>query len=337
MTLRLKPLSEQVLVVAGASSGIGLATARRAARAGARVLLAARNGPALQTICAELTAEGCEVDHAVADVGEADAVAAVAARAVERFGRIDSWAQVAGVAIYAPLLETPDEEHARLFRTNYWGVVNAARTAVPILSRQGGAFVVVGSVVSDLGTPILGAYAASKHAAKGYLDSLRIELIAQQAPVSVTLVKPSGIASPLAEHAANHMDTAARVPPPAYSPELVADAILHAAQHPRREIVVGGVGALQILGERMAPHLLDKVSSLITPLLKDGGRPPEPGDNLWAPEPDGAEGSARQHGRRVSGYTAATLHRPASLALGALSMGALSVAVAAGLALRRRV
>jgi short-subunit dehydrogenase len=330
MTPRLKPLSEQVIVVAGASSGIGLAAARRAARSGARVMLLARNGPTLREICAELASEGCDVDHVAADVGDPDAVEAASQAALSRFGRIDTWAQVAGVAIYAPLLETPADEHERLFRTNYWGVVNAARVAVPILARQGGAFVVVGSVVSDLGTPVLGAYAASKHAAKGYIDSLRIELLAAGTSVSVTLVKPSGISSPLAEHAANHMDRAAKVPPPAYAPDTVADAILHAAQHPRREIVVGGVGALQILGEKTAPRLLDRVSGLIIPLLKDRRRPPRGGSNLWAPGADGRVASAHQHGRPVSAYTAATLHRPAAVALAALGVGLSAAATLTG-------
>jgi short-subunit dehydrogenase len=334
MSLRLKSLSEQVMVVAGASSGIGLATARRAARRGARVMLAARNGPVLREISADLAGEGCEVDHVVVDVGDAAAVMAAAQAAVDRFGRIDTWAHVAGVAIYAPLLETPAAEHERLFRTNYWGVVNAAQAAVPILARQGGAFVVVGSVVADLGTPILGAYAASKHAVKGYVDSLRIELLAARTPVSVTLIKPSGISSPLAEHAANHMDRAAKVPPPAYAPETVADAILHAAQHPQREIVVGGVGALQILGEKTASRLLDRVSGLIIPLLQDRRRPPPGGSNLWRAAADGRVTSPHERGRRLSTHTAATLHRPAALALGALGLGLLAAATLIGPARR---
>lgn len=201
----------------------------------------------------------------MADVGDAQALSAAADAAVAAFGPFDSWVHAAGVAIYAPLLETPADEHERLFRTNYWGVVNASRVAVPALRPRGGAFVVVGSVASDIGTPVLGAYAASKHAVKGFIDSLRIELLAERAPVSVTLVKPSGIGTPLAEHAANHQGAAAKVPPPAYSPEVAARAILHAVQHPRREIIVGGVGAFQRAGAILAPGLADRISSLVPP------------------------------------------------------------------------
>lgn len=307
-------LSGKTLVITGATSGVGLVTARMAARAGARVFMIARNAEALTRVCEEIWAVGADAAWAVADVGDPDQVRAAAQEAISRFGGFDAWINVAGVAIYAPLLETPLDEHERLFRTNYWGVVNAAAAAIPHLKQHGGAFITVGSVVSDLGTPLLGAYAASKHAVKGFVDSLRIEMLAERAPVCVTLIKPSGVGTPLAEHARNHMGAAARVPPPAYAPELVAEAILHAVRNRRREIVVGGVGKLQILGATHLPALVDRISALIAPLLRDRSRPPERWDNLFEPGEDGRTRSRHQPSRRISLYTTATLHRGATAA-----------------------
>jgi len=335
MSPRLKPLDQQTLVITGASSGIGLATARMAARAGARVFLIARNAQALASICEDLVTQGAQAAFAVADVGDEAQLRSAADAARRRFGAIDSWINVAGVAIYAPLLETPPHEHERLFRTNYWGVVNAARIAIPTLGQTGGAFITVGSVVSDIGTPILGAYAASKHAVKGFLDSLRIELIGEKSPVSITLIKPSGIGTPLAEHAANHMGAAAKIPPPAYAPDVVARTILHAVQHPRREITVGGVGLFQTLAAAHIPGLSDWVSSLIPPLLKDDKRPAPTRDNLDIPGQDGETRSPHDPSRAFSLYTDANLHPLVAFGVAALLTSA-GLALAAALRPGRR-
>jgi short-subunit dehydrogenase len=226
----------------------------------------------------------------------------------------------AGVAIYAPLRATPREEHERLFQTNYWGVVNGCLVAARALEAQGGAMITVGSVVSDLGTPILGAYAASKHAAKGFVDSLRIELLAAKVPISVSLILPGGIASPLAEHAANHLGHAAKIPPPVYAPEDVAAAVLYCAVHPRREMVVGGVAALQRLGHALAPHLVDRISTWMIPLLGDRHRPAPMLDNLRSPQNVGHERSPFEPVVLRSAYTAAARHGW-SLAAGAVGVG----------------
>ncbi|KAB0265004.1 SDR family oxidoreductase [Microvirga brassicacearum] len=332
MRLNLKPIRDQTIVITGASSGIGLATARQAAEAGARVFLVSRNEAALARICHDLTARGYEAAFAVADVGDAAALRAAAQQAIARFDGFDAWVNIAGVAIYAKLLDTPIQEHARLFRTNYWGVVNGAAAAIPHLKKYGGAFITIGSVASDIGTPILGAYAASKHAVKGFIDSLRIELIAERAPVSVTLIKPSGIASPLPEHAANHFDCAVKSPPPTYAPELVADVILHAVTHQRREITVGGVGFLQIIGAAHTPHLMDRISAAFIPLMKDTSRRREAKNNLFEAGFSGEVRSRFQSSRRVSLYTTGTLHSFVVAGLGALALG---IALAAAARARR--
>jgi NAD(P)-dependent dehydrogenase (short-subunit alcohol dehydrogenase family) len=306
MRPRLKPLRDQVIVITGASSGIGLVTAREAARQGASVFLISRNAEALEKQCGQMTRNGkARAAFAAADVGDESQVLAATERALEVFGRIDTWVNVAGVGIYAPLLATPLQEHERLFRTNYWGVVNASRAAIKHL--RGGAFITVASVVADFGSPLLGAYAASKHAIKGYIDCLRIELLAERVPIAVTLIKPSGIDTPFAEHAATYLPHAAKIPPPAYAPDLVAKAILFAAQHPRREITVGGVGALQIAGARFLPKLADHISAWFKPYLTDPARRPSGTNNLFTAGAGGRARSQREHALRHSIYTDAKL------------------------------
>ena len=318
----LKPLAEQVVVITGASSGIGLVTARTAAARGAKVVLVSRDGDTLSRLVQEIAAQGGTADHAVADVGDEAAVQAAAAQAVKRFGRIDTWVNCAGVAIYAALLDTPAEEHERLFRTNYFGVVHGCRAAVPHLTEHGGALVTVASIVAEIGTPLMGAYAASKHAVRGFVDSLRIELTGEGRPIAVALVKPSGIDTPIADHAANHVGGRARIPPPAYDPQLVADAILDCATTPRRELTVGGVGRAQTLFAEHAPPLFDRLAPLAAATFVDPAGKQPARDNLFAPAGNGRERSAHQSGRRTSLYTAAARRpRTSALAVGALAGG----------------
>lgn len=326
MTPPLKPLSQQVIAITGASSGIGLVTAKMAARRGARVMLIARDGEALVRVVREITDAGGTADFATADVGDLRDVQRAATKTVERFGRIDTWVNDAGVAIYAKLLDTPMDEHERLLRTNYLGTVHGCLTAVEHLQRAGGALITIGSIVSDIPSPGMGAYAASKHAVKGYVDSLRIEIIGDRLPIAVTLIKPSGIDTPIAERAANHLDGAALLPPPVYAPELVAEAILDAAQHVRRDVTVGGTGRLEVLAAQHFPTLLDRLGSTLLPWLRDPDRPAARRDNLAAPHDDGRERSRHQHGRNVSVY-GTMRHRPfltATAAGAALGLAALA-------------
>jgi short-subunit dehydrogenase len=325
MPATLKPLSQQVIVITGASSGVGLAVARQAAKAGAAVVLAARNEEALRQICEEINAAGGRAHAVAGDVGDPQDVARIARAAIARFGRFDTWINDAGVGLYGDLEATPAEDHERLFRTNYFGVVNGALEAVRQFKAQpgGGAIINVGSALSDVAMPQMGAYAASKQAVKGFTDALRLELRRARAPISVTLIKPAGVSSPFAEHARNHLDHAARLPPPLYAPEVVADAILHAAQHPVREMTIGaGGGSFSVGGH--APRLAESLLGPLAPRLsrRRGAKPIA--DSLHAAGQDGRVGAEAQRGRKFSVYTQAQKHPGLVLGVGVLAAAGLA-------------
>lgn len=334
MRPKLKPLSEQVVVVTGASSGIGLTIARRAAEAGARVMLNSRNEEALREACEEIRGQGGEADYVVGDVGEREDMRRLADETTARFGGFDTWVNDAGIGVYARLEEITDEDHHRLFKTNYWGVVYGSTEALKLLKTRGGALINIGSIASDMPSPLLSAYAATKHAVKGFTDSLRQELIYEKSPVSVTLIKPSGINTPFGQHARNYMDEASRVPPPVYSPQLVADAVLYAAETPVRQLTVGGAGRMMTATANMAPGPADMVfSRLFFWLAKGGEKRPQENINLYEAGEDGEQFGEQKFMRRTSLYTAAQTHPRLSTALGvAASVGA---TVLAANALRR--
>ena len=273
MKLQLKPIAEQVIVITGASSGIGLTTARKAARAGARVVLAARNADALETIVAQLVHEGHEAAAIPCDVGSYAEVLGVAELARRRYGGFDTWVNNAGVSIFGTYEQIPLADLRRLFETNFWGVVHGSLIAVGELKRRGGALINLGSEVSDVALPLQGMYSASKHAVKGFTDSLRLELEAAGAPVSVTLIKPAAIDTMYVAHARNYMDVEPKLPPPLYAPEVVAQAILHAAQHPKRDVYAGGAAKLFSVMNRSLPRLTDKVIERFMPQQQRSKRP----------------------------------------------------------------
>jgi len=190
MAVKLKQLADQVMVITGASSGIGLVTARMAAERGAKLVLAARSEVALRQLTEEIERSGGQAVFVVADVGEREQVRAIAQAADAAFGGFDTWVNNAGISIYGTLEVVPIDEMRRLFETNLWGVVYGSLEAAAHLKERGGALINVGSALSDRAVPLQGIYAASKHAVKGFTDALRMELEKAGAPVSVTLIKP---------------------------------------------------------------------------------------------------------------------------------------------------
>jgi len=334
MRRRLKPLQDQVMVVTGGTSGIGLTIVRRAAAAGAKVMICARNEEALREVCDRIRDEGGEADFFVGDVGRREDMRRLAERTIERFGGFDTWVNDAGIGVYAKLEEISDEDHERLFQTNYWGVVYGSTEALKHLKPRGGALINIGSIASEMPAPLLSAYAATKHAVKGFTDSLRLELIREKAPVSVTLIKPSGINTPFGEHAKNYMDEASQVPPPVYSPELVADAVLHAAQHPTRMITVGGSGRISTAAIHLMPSISDRVFAFLYFKLAKGGEKRDTPDNLHQAGEDGKQLGDQKFMRRTSVYTAMQTHPRMVAGLG-LAAGLATGAVAAA-ALKRQ-
>lgn len=328
--MKLKPLNEQVIVLTGATSGIGLATARMAAKRGARLVLNARNSEALESLCSELKHSGCHVAAAAGDVANEDDVLKLAAEALAAFGNFDTWINNAGVSIYGRLEEVSLADSKRLFETNFWGTVNGSIVAARNLKLYGGAIVNVGSTLSDRAIPIQGMYCASKHAVKGFTDALRMELEAEAAPVSVTLIKPSAIDTPYKEHAKNYLEVQPENPPPVYAPEIVADAILYSAVNPVRDLFVGAGGKMISAMGTYAPRATDLLmESTMIQMQRSDKTPSDEFEGLFDSrdsrlhESGGYEG----HVAESSVYTKATMHPFIAGSVVALGVGGLLYAL----------
>jgi len=284
MAIQLKPVRDQVIVITGASSGIGLATAHAAAKRGARVVLAARSDEALNDIVSSLNNGGQEALAVHCDVSKQEDVEQLAETVVSKFGRIDSWVNNAGLAIFARLDESSDEDNRRLFDINYWGVVYGSLAALPHLKKQGGALINVGSEVSDAAAPLLGQYVASKHAVKGFTDVLRIEVeIVDKLPVAVTLIQPTAVDTPFPQHARNYMQNEPSLPTPMIDPEKVADAILSAAEKHTRDIKVGFMAKVNTTASKLMPGMADKMSAKQIDKLQSDEPPRDPAGTLRKP------------------------------------------------------
>jgi short-subunit dehydrogenase len=329
--MKLKPLEEQTIIITGGSSGIGLATAKMAAERGANVVIVARNEEGLRKAAEQIRAEGGQCDTIQADVGRREEVRRAVQTVIQRHGGFDTWVSNAGVGLYEKLEDLDDEDHRRLFDTNYWGVVYCATEALPHLKERGGALITTGSISSQMPAPILSAYTASKYAVKGYIDSLRLELIHDKAPVSVTLIQPSGINTPFGEHSLNRMEGRSVVPPPVYAPEIVAKAICHSAEHPTRDMMVGGSGRAMTLLATLFPNMSDRLFAATffkTALDRDQEKRDVEGGFHEGGGSGEVYGDQSEHMRRTSLYSALRRHPLASAGgLAALVAGAGALAL----------
>ena len=328
-----KPIGRQVVVITGASSGVGLLAARELAGRGAKVVLAARNRADLERAAEEIRLDGGDALAVPTDVADAAQVQALASAAAEAYGRIDTWVNNAAVSTYVPFREQSLQDFERVLRVNFLGQVYGAQAALPYLEKTGGALVCVGSALSDRGVPLQGAYCASKHALKGWLDSLRVELARDGSPVRITLVKPSSMDTPLFNKAKTQLGVQPRPIPPVYDPMLAVDAILRAAEGDPRDAYVGGAGKLFSVAERISPKLLDlwETRKGFEGQKTDWPKAADAPDNLYAPvEADGGvRGDFTDEAKPASLYQEVASHPTvASLAVAA--------ALAASAALARR-
>jgi short-subunit dehydrogenase len=331
MPLTLKPIETQVMVITGATSGIGLVTARMAAKRGARLVLAARNEEALGKLCHELSTAGTQCYYVVADVGREDQVRRIAAEALSAFGSFDTWVNNAATSIYGKLEDVPVDDLRRLFETNFWGVVYGSLVALRTLKIHGGALINIGSTLGDRAIPLQGIYSASKHAVIGFTDALRVEVESENAPVSISLIKPAAIDTPYKEHARNYLETEPENPPPVYAPETVAETILYCAEHPVRDVYVGSAAKVHALAGKFAPKTYDRVMEATYLGQTRSGEPAEPHnlESLYEPKDDRLRerGSYSWPVLEHSLYTKASLHPAITTAVAtgaALAIGGLA-------------
>jgi len=262
MSISKKPISDQVIVITGASSGIGLATALAAAKQGASLVLAARSTETLNRLVSYITADGGKAIAETVDVGVRADMDRLAETAIRQYGCIDTWINNAGLGAFGRLDEVPDADSQRLFQTNFWGVVFGSLAALPHLRESGGTLINLGSEVSDAVVPLQSMYSASKHAVKGFTDGLRLELEADNSPVSVTLVQPTAVDTPYPDHAANYLSQEPKLPTPMIDPEKVASAILEAAESPEDSVKVGAGSVINTTMAKLFPAIGEEIAKM---------------------------------------------------------------------------
>lgn len=262
--MQLKPISQQVVAVVGASSGIGRETALQFARRGAKVVVAARSQEGLESLVEEIQRQGGEATAIAADVAVFEQVQAIADQTVEIYGRLDTWVHLAGTGVMATFDKITPEEFKRVIDVNLTGQAYGAMAALPHLKREGrGALIHITSVEARRSIPYQSSYSASKHGVEGFLESLRVELKHEGIPISVTNVMPAVINTPYYNKVRTKLGVKPTGVPPYYQPSLVADAILYVAEHPTRDFIVGDVGKVLDLLQRVSPELVDALLLLI--------------------------------------------------------------------------
>ncbi|MDQ3928575.1 MAG: SDR family oxidoreductase [Chloroflexota bacterium] len=299
-----RPLSEQAVVITGASSGIGRETALRLARRGAKVVVSARSDEALDELVEQIRSEGGEATSIPADVSIYHDVEALASGTVERYGRIDTWVNNAGVLIVGEFENTDLDEARRLFDINFWGELHGCKAVLPIMKAQGGGTIVnVTSVTARRPLPLMSVYSASKAALNGLSEGIRTEL--DGTGVELCIVMPATIDTPLFEHARSKEGVAPRPVPPIYPPSEVARAIERVAEKPQRQIFAGPAGMGFHVGNFLMPDVLDKALAKVgwTQLTSEP-EPPRGNDNL--DRGLGGRPSGGWRGRRYKGIELAS-------------------------------
>jgi NAD(P)-dependent dehydrogenase (short-subunit alcohol dehydrogenase family) len=296
--MQLKSIARQVVAVVGASSGIGRSAALKFARQGAELVVAARSQTGLDSLVTEIHSFGGKVVAIAADVTEFDRVKAIADLAVSTYGRLDTWVHVAGTGLFSRFEDISPEEFKRAIEVNLLGQVYGAMAALPHLRQEGrGALIHISSVEARRSIPLQSPYSASKHGVEGFLESLRVELMHEKIPISVTNLMPSVINTPFYNKALTKLGVKPMTYPPFYQPELVADAILYVAEHPTRDYIVGDVGIILDLVQKVSPALIDRVLAATYNLAQhtDESKTESDPNNLFEPV-DQTEGYDRIRG-----------------------------------------
>jgi len=320
------PIQDQVVLVAGASSGIGRAVARAAAARGARVVVSSRSAGALDAALEEIGHAGADGIAVPADITSDADVDRLVAQALERFGRIDTVVATAFVSVYAEVdrLELPELE--RIVDVNFIGRVRLFKAALPALRRSRGTFVDVNSALAYRGVPLQAAYCATKAANRAFWEGARVELDHEGADVAISVVLPGAVNTPHFDRVRQKTGLQPQPVPPIYQPEVVAEAVLHCCERPERELPVTWGAQQALWGAKAAPRLLDRWfrrtgwDSQTTGEPKPVAAPDNLGDTL--PGDPGAHGRFDDVARTSSAWTAARLARGRLAAAGAVFVGA---------------
>src|SRR3954451_9529572 len=298
-------MSSEVVVVTGASSGIGRAIVRRFAQDGAQIGLIARNREALEDAKREVEQAGGKALVLPADLADWDAVRSAAVAVEEAFGPVDIWVNNAMTTVFAPFKEVEPEEFERATRVTYLGTVWGTKAALDhMLPRDRGTIVIVGSALAYRGIPLQSAYCGAKHGVKGFFESLRTELRHDGSKVHLTMVQLPGVNTPQFGHGRSKMPKVPQPMPPYYQPEVAADAVHWAAHQKRRELYVGFPTVKTILGNKVAPWLVERVLAKQGSSGQQSDKPADPNrpDNLFSSPPGdpGAHGPYNGQARTSS-------------------------------------
>jgi NAD(P)-dependent dehydrogenase (short-subunit alcohol dehydrogenase family) len=327
--MRKKPLAEQVVVVTGASSGLGRAIARGAGRRGARVVVTARNGPALDRCVSEIERAGGEALAVAADCAIQDEVNQVVEQAVDRFGRVDTYVANAIVTVYAETYRYEPEELRRVMDVNFYGQVYGYWASLPHLRDSRGTFVSIQSALAYRGIPLQGAYCASKAALRNFFDSARVEVRKAGWDVAISVVHPAAINTPQFDRDRQKIGKQPMPVPPIYQPEPFAEAVLHCCEHPVRELPLGWGAQKLLWGQKLSPRAIDLLllrmgwKNQHTDERKPVGSP----DNLFETMPGdpGAHGRFDDRSRGSSAWTSLRLGLTSPTAvLALLGLGAVA-------------
>jgi NAD(P)-dependent dehydrogenase (short-subunit alcohol dehydrogenase family) len=324
---RKRALREQVVVVTGASSGLGRSVARLAGRRGAKVVVTARNGEALEACVREIEAFGSEALAVPADCTVQDEVAQVVEQAVDRFGRIDTYVANAIVTVYAETYRYEPDELRRIMDVNFFGQVYGYWAVLPHLRESQGTFVSIQSALAYRGIPLQGGYCASKAALRNFFESARVELLKAGWGVDISVVHPAAINTPQFDRDRQKLGKQPQPVPPIYQPEPFADAVLHCCEHPIRELPVGWGAQKLMWGQKLSPRAGDLM------LLRmgwksqhtDEDKPLDAPDNLFRtlPGDPGAHGRFDAQSRASTLWTSLRLRR---WLVGAAVVGAAALA-----------